>query len=102
MPLAIRGPHDLSIHDGQTLNAAQTMHMAYSRRTSMHRDALSPRLSLLHIEFLGVFVKHELIARDERNVQQAPSANETLAWDALDQGVTFELRSPDGQKLLAL
>ena len=59
-------------------------------------------LLLLHTEFLGVFIKHQLVTCDERDVQQAPGTKESLAWDALDQGVTFELRSPDGQEILAL
>jgi hypothetical protein len=56
----------------------------------------------LHIEFLAVLIEHKLVACDERNVQQAPSAKESLAWDAFDQSVTFELPSPDGHEVLAL
>jgi hypothetical protein len=53
-------------------------------------------------ELFGIPVKHKLLTRDQRNVQQAPRTFDSLAGDAVDEGVTFERRAPHGRKIFSL
>jgi hypothetical protein len=57
---------------------------------------VDPQQVLFDAEFFGVPIKHKLLTRDQRNVQQAPRGFDSLAWDAVDEGVTFERRAPHG------
>ena len=63
---------------------------------------VDPQQPLLDAEFFGIPIKHKLLTRDQRNVQYAPRAFDSLAWDALDEGVTFEYRAPHGRKIFSL
>jgi hypothetical protein len=52
--------------------------------------------------FLDVPIKHKPLTRDERNVQQAPLTFESLARNALNQGMTLEHRAPYAWEIFSL
>lgn len=53
-------------------------------------------------EMLGISVKHEVLTRDQSNLQQATRSFKFLARNAVDERMTFQYRGPNGWEIFSL
>jgi hypothetical protein len=59
------------------------------------------RLHLLDTKFFDFRIKYELLARDQRNLQETSVTLNFFPRNALDQGMTFEQGGPDCVKIIS-
>jgi hypothetical protein len=57
--------------------------------------------TLLNTKLSDIRIEHELFARDQRNVQKISVSLDALPRDALNKGMTFEQRGPNGRELIS-
>ena len=53
-------------------------------------------------EMLGISVKHEVLTRDQSNLQQATRSFKFLARNAVDERMTFQHGGPNGWEIFSL
>jgi len=57
--------------------------------------------SLLDTKFFDIRIKHELFARDQRNVQETSVTFKYSPWNAVNEDVTFEQNGPHCRKIIS-
>jgi hypothetical protein len=102
-PLAIAGTPSPRLRTLKPPVSATDSHQKMiNSPTAAVPDPRHLRLHLLDTKFFDFRIKYELLARDQRNLQEASVTLNSFPRNTLDQGMTFEQGGPDCVKIISL